>query len=53
MQTIEIPIAKRDIEMLKDIVYNNNTLSWIFPDKKGKNILIEFMSQDEYDQRKT
>ena len=49
---LEIPIAEYDLELIKDVVFENKTFTWGFPTLNGINTLVNFISQDEYKQRK-
>jgi hypothetical protein len=51
-RTIYIPISESDIDMFKGIVYDNETMEWMFPiEQDGEWIDIVFMSEDEHEQR--
>jgi hypothetical protein len=49
---VEVPITEYDLEALKEVVYNNDLMEWTFLTEGGKEITIEFMSEDEYEQRR-
>jgi len=52
-RTIYIPISESDIDMFKGIVYDNETMEWMFPiEQDGEWIDIVFMSVDEHEQRR-
>ncbi len=48
---VEVPITECDLELFKGCAYDNSTFDWTFPDQHGNQINVEFMSQDEFDQR--
>lgn len=48
---INIPITEYDLEMFKDIVYHNTTERWSFDTQDGETIQVNFMSEDELEQR--
>ena len=50
-QKISVPITELDIEDFKDMLKDNNTITWTFCDSNGNDILVEFMSADELTQR--
>jgi hypothetical protein len=51
-RTIYIPISESDVDMFKGIVYDNDTIEWMFPtEQDGEWIDIVFMSEDEHEQR--
>jgi hypothetical protein len=51
-RSIYIPISESDLDLFKDIVYDNSTIEWSFPtEKDGEWIDIVFMSDDEHEQR--
>jgi hypothetical protein len=51
-RTIYIPISESDVDMFKGIVYDNDTMEWMFPtEQDGEWIDIVFMSEDEHEQR--
>jgi hypothetical protein len=51
-RTIYIPISESDVDMFKGIVYDNDTMEWMFPtEQDGEWIDIVFMSEEEYEQR--
>lgn len=50
---VEVPITECDLDMFNEVVYSNNTFSWTFPDQYDNQVNIEFISQDEFDQRST
>lgn len=50
-QSVDIPISESDLEDFKDIIYKNDTITWIFKDKEGNDIELRFMSEDECEQR--
>ena len=43
-------MKKTDNELL-DVVYENTTFEWIFRDADGNDVCIQFMSEDELEQR--
>ena len=51
MSKINIPITECDLEELKDVVYSNSTIHWSFDTEEGETIQVEFMSEDELEQR--
>ena len=50
-EKIDIPITKEDLRLFLDVVVKNKTLKWSFPTDKGTMINIEFMTEDEHEQR--
>jgi hypothetical protein len=51
-RSIYIPISEFDLDLFKDIVYDNSTIEWSFPtEQDGEWIDIVFMSDDEHEQR--
>ena len=48
---IEVEITEGDIELFRDIVYNNDTLDWQYDTAEGVPIDVEFISEDELEQR--
>jgi len=51
-RSIYIPISECDLDLFKDIVYDNSTIEWSFPtEQDGEWIDIVFMSDDEHEQR--
>lgn len=48
---INIPITEYDLELFKDIVYKNEELYWEFETQDGELIQVNFMSEDELEQR--
>jgi hypothetical protein len=51
-RTIYIPISESDVDMFKGIVYDNDTMEWMFPtEQDGEWIDIVFMSENEHEQR--
>lgn len=48
---IEVGITENDIEMFKDIVYKNQRIKWDYESKTGEIVKIEFISEDEMEQR--
>ena len=50
-QKISVPITELDIEELKTMLTENNTISWTFSDENGNDIIVEFMTEDELTQR--
>ncbi len=51
-RTIYIPISESDVDMFKGIVYDNDTMEWMFPtEQDGEWIDIVFMSEDKHEQR--
>ena len=48
---INIPITEFDLQDFKDIVYDNDTITWVFNTSEGREVELRFMSQDEYEQR--
>ena len=44
MQKVEIPISEYDLEALKEVVYGNGTILWVFKDQNGTDIEIEFIT---------
>ena len=49
---LEIPITEYDLEVFKDVVYNNESFTWVYKMSNGINTLVNFISEDEYKQRK-
>lgn len=49
---LEIPIAEYDLELMKDVVFENKTFTCGFSTLNGTNTLVNFMSEDEYEQRR-
>ena len=48
---IEIPITEYDIEMFKDVAYDDSSFQWSFDTEYGERIWVDFMSEDELEQR--
>ena len=49
---VNVPISEWDLEDFKNIVYDNDSMSWAFEDQTGKyTVSITFMTEDEYEQR--
>ena len=48
---IDIAIEEMDLEDLKGIVYDNDTIMWVFTTSGGTEVELRLMSQDEYEQR--
>lgn len=48
---INIPITEYDLEKFKDVVYSNETVEWSFETQDGETILVNFMTEDELEQR--
>jgi len=50
--TVNVPITENDLEdVFKAIVYNNDSFEWTFVDEHGRDIHINFMTEDELEQR--
>ena len=48
---IDVPITEYDLESFKSIVYDNDSFEWTFETDKGQHITLNFMSEDEAEQR--
>jgi len=48
---INIPINEYDLEKFKDIVNHNRKFQWSFSTEYGEKIWVNFMSEDELEQR--
>ena len=48
---LELPITEYDLELLNDVVLENKSFSWGFRSVNGINVLVNFISKDEYDKR--
>lgn len=48
---VDIPINNLDIELFVQMVQDNNTFSWVFPDHNGNAVELRFMTEDEHAQR--
>lgn len=48
---INIPITEYDLEEFKDVVYMNLSFNWSFDTQDGETIQVNFMSEDELEQR--
>ena len=44
---LDLPISESDLELMKDVVYNNESFSWGFPTHNGINILVNFVTEKE------
>lgn len=51
MKQINIPITEYDLEDFKSVVYNNTCFDWSFTTDDGETIQVNFMSEDELEQR--
>jgi len=52
IKEINIPITEYDLEEFKDVVYMNLSFDWSFTTDDGDTIQVNFMSEDELEQRK-
>jgi len=48
---INIPITDWDVGEFRDIVYKNKSFQWSFDTEYGERIWVNFMSEDELEQR--
>jgi hypothetical protein len=48
---INIPITDWDLGEFRDIVYKNKSFQWSFDTEYGEKIWVNFMSEDELEQR--
>lgn len=48
---LEIEITESDIELFKDIVYKNKSVTWEYQLDSGEPIKVEFISEEEKEQR--
>lgn len=48
---INVPITEYDLEEFKDVVYMNLSFKWSFITDDGDRIQLNFMSEDELEQR--
>ena len=48
---INIPITEYDLEEFKDVVYMNSSFDWSFITDDGDTVQVNFMSEDELEQR--
>ena len=48
---INIPITEYDLEEFKDVVNHNTSFQWSFDTEYGEKIWVNFMSEDELEQR--
>ena len=48
---INISITEYDLEELKDVVYMNLSFNWSFDTQDGETIQVNFMSEEELEQR--
>jgi len=46
-ESIEVPISESDIELFKDLVYNNEEFNWTFSSYNGTQINILFIREKE------
>jgi len=51
IKEINIPITEGDLEKLKSVVYGHLSFSWRFETEDGETIQVNFMSEDELEQR--
>ena len=51
VEYIDVPISEYDLESFKSIVYDNDSFEWTFETNKGQYITLNFMSEDEAEQR--
>ena len=50
---IEVPLTEEDILVLfAEMLETDSTVEWTFPTNNGKEFILRFMSEDEYDQRR-
>ena len=50
---IEVPLTEEDILVVfAEMLENNSIVEWTFPTNNGKEFILRFMSEDEYDQRR-
>ena len=52
MEKIEFPINGSVIEDLDDVILENKTMTYVVRTLDGEEVSIEFMTMDEYQQRK-
>lgn len=50
-EQMDVNISEGDIEDFQDVVFKNETFSWVFKTHNGVDVNINFMSDDEYEQR--
>ena len=49
---VDVPISESDLTEFNEIVYDNDTMSWVFEDRTGKyTVSITFMNDIEYELR--
>lgn len=51
-QHVEINIGENDLDMFREMIEDNETVTWSFKDQHGEYVLLEFMNDDEFQQRR-
>ncbi len=51
LREINVPISEYDLEEFKDVVYMNSSFNWVFETKDGESIQVNFMNEEELEQR--
>lgn len=48
IKTVVIPITEYDLEELKDVVYNDFKIDWVFDDNRWDKTRIVFVNEEQY-----